>query len=298
MPAGTVGIVGTGLMGTSAAQRLTACGLSVIVANRSPERARALAEASGCTFSPTFRELAQRSGCVLVLTSGEEGTRDAVLGSDGVLEGVEPGTVVIVASTISPGLVDELRTAAQRARALLLDAPISGRPTELSAGGVTFLVGADSEELEQVRDVLSLLGTVVHVGPVGSGAAMKLAINVVVFALLGGIAEALALASRAGVNLGTAYEALQNSAISSRFVDLRRDHFVETSAPVLFSMDAALENLQLINQTAESYGLQLPQSGANASAVAAAVSAGLGSADVTALFQALAPPLDNPEPDL
>ena len=283
-----VGIVGCGRMGANATRRLIDSSFPVTVANRTMSRAAALAESSGCQLSPSFKHLGERSDVVLVLTSGVEGTRSALVGDDGVLAGAREGTLVVVMSTVTRGLIQELHEIAWSGGVDLIDAPISGRPTELATGDVSILVGGSAESVQRASDVLSVLGAMLHVGPVGAAAAMKLSVNTVVFGLLAAIAECIALASRAGVDPVVAYDVLQASAVGSKFVDLRREFFVNDVPPaVQFSMGAARENLLLIESTASELGLTMPQVLTNLATVKRAIAAGMSEDDVTQLGRLL-----------
>jgi 3-hydroxyisobutyrate dehydrogenase/2-hydroxy-3-oxopropionate reductase len=290
MAAVSVGIVGVGRMGAAAARRLAAQGFTVCLANRTRDAAAALADELGCSCCESFAELAEASDVVLVVTAGEDGTRSVLSGDGGVLTGVRADTPVVVMSTVTPAFVGELAGAASASGVPLVDAPISGRPVELAQGGVSVFVGGPAETVERVRPILSQLGSVVHVGPTGSAAAMKLAVNTVVFGLLGALAEGVALAASAGVDRATAYDILRGSAVASPFIDLRRAYFVDDAPPpVQFSMASAQQTLELIAAAARELGVALPQTATNLATVGQAVDAGLADRDITGLARFLAP---------
>ena len=105
---------------------------------------------------------------------------------------------------------------------------------------------------------------VTHVGPLGSGAALKLAVNALIFAINNSVSEALVLAEKAGIDRGLAYEVFAASAAGAPFVGYKRDSFVEPdTTPVGFSMDLALKDLRLIVELADRLGVPMPQSRVN-----------------------------------
>jgi 3-hydroxyisobutyrate dehydrogenase-like beta-hydroxyacid dehydrogenase len=275
-----VGIVGTGRMGAAAARRLAATGFPLVLCNRSPARAAALAAEIGCAHVDGLAEAAGRSDALLVLTSGEEATRSAVAG---VLAGAPAGTSVAVMSTVTPSLVVELAERAGESGIALGDAPISGRPDELADGKVAIFVGGSPETVSALDPVLSTLGKALPVGPVGAAAAMKLAVNTVVFSLVTGIGESMELARSAGVDPALAYDILCASAVGSRFIELRRQHYVDGTAPVQFSIEQSRETLDLIVSAAAGLGISLPQVATNLELASKAVAAGAAERDATAL---------------
>lgn len=278
-----VGIIGTGRMGSAAARRLVATGFPVCVSNRSQSRATALAEEVGCAHAESFRENAARSDIVLVLTSGEQATESAITGESGVLAGAEAGKIVAVMSTVTPSLVVELAQAAKGSGVMLADAPISGRPDELAAGQVAIFVGGPRDTTRPLDPVLSALGKVLHVGPVGAAAAMKLAVNTVVFSLVTAIGESMELARSAEVDAALAYDILCASAVGSQFIELRRHHYVDATSPVQFSIQQAQETLQLIVTAAARLGISLPQVATNLDLANNALAAGVAEQDITTL---------------
>jgi 3-hydroxyisobutyrate dehydrogenase/2-hydroxy-3-oxopropionate reductase len=144
----------------------------------------------------------------------------------------------------------------------ILDAPVSGSTVLAASGQLTIMAGGSAEDLERARPALELVSkAITHVGPLGSGAALKLAVNALIFATNNSVAEALVLAERAGIDRATAYEVFASSAAGSPFVGYKRDAFVEPDGtPVAFSIDLALKDLRLIIGLAERLGVSVPQS--------------------------------------
>jgi 3-hydroxyisobutyrate dehydrogenase-like beta-hydroxyacid dehydrogenase len=186
-------------------------------------------------------------------------------GVDGAMAGLRPGAVSVDMSTVLPATIRGLAPAVRAAGAGILDAPVSGSVASTLNGELTIMVGGDAADLERARPVLSCLaGRIFHVGDLGAGAAMKLAVNTVIFGLNGALAESLVLAERNGIDRALAYEILAASAVGAPYVGYKRAAFLEPDAtPVAFSLSLAEKDLSLIQQLAAASGPSMPQATVN-----------------------------------
>src|SRR3990172_7595295 len=150
--------------------------------------------------------------------------------------------------------------AARAAGAGILDAPVSGSVALAEAGRLTIMVGGETDDVERARPVLEALATsIFHMGPLGSGAAMKLAVNTVIFGLNEALAEGLALAQAAGIGRVAAYDVLTASAAGAPYVGYKRAAFLEPeTTPVAFSLALAAKDLRLIADLARQVALSMP----------------------------------------
>ena len=210
-------------------------------------------------------------------------------GPDGLAAGLRPGAVVLETSTIDPETVRMVQPLVAERDATLLDAPVSGSVPLVQRGELTFMVGGDSAALDKVRPTLDILAKqVFHVGDVGAGAIVKLSVNTVVHALNAALSEALVLAERAGVPRETTYEVFAASAIAAPFVGYKREAFVHPdTAPVAFTLDLVAKDLELIQTLAERVGAPMRQTATTSRVVKAAIAAGLGEYDMSAIAQFL-----------
>jgi 3-hydroxyisobutyrate dehydrogenase-like beta-hydroxyacid dehydrogenase len=174
-----------------------------------------------------------------------------------------------------------------------LEAPISGRPADVAGGRATVIVGGDESVAANAAGTLEALGRVLTVGPVGSASVMKLAVNLVVFTHVVGIAESLALAESAGIAPDTAYDVLSASAVASDFIRVRRSLYLDSTAPVQFPMGAGVGVSSAILDAASAAGLDLPVIAAAAAAFRTAASTD-GSRDVTRIVDDLRRPANGP----
>jgi len=280
-----VAVVGTGRMGAAMAGTLRRAGIEVVVFNRTRAKADAAAEAAGAAVAATAREAAASAQVVVSSLADDAAVGAAYTGRDGIVAGLQPGAVVCEASTIDPGTVRRLRPLVEDRGASLLDTPVSGSVSTVEAGQLTIMAGGDAAVLERARPALDPLAKqIFHVGELGAGAVMKLAVNSVLHGLNLALAEALVLAERAGVERAVAYEVFAASAIAAPFVHYKREAFEHPGRPpVAFSIDLVAKDLDLILALAAEAGATMDQAATNARVAAAAVAAGLGDHDLSEL---------------
>jgi 3-hydroxyisobutyrate dehydrogenase-like beta-hydroxyacid dehydrogenase len=280
-----VAVVGAGRMGAAMVGTLCRAGVEVVVYNRTRAKADAAAEGTEAAVAATAREAAASAQVVLSSLADDAAVGAAYTGGDGIVAGLQPGAVVCEASTVDPGTVRRLRPLVEDRGASLLDTPVSGSVSTVEAGQLTIMAGGDPAVLERVRPVLDPLAKqIFHVGELGAGAVMKLAVNSVLHGLNLAVAEALVLAERAGVERSTAYEVFAASAIAAPFVHYKREAFEHPGRPpVAFSLDLVAKDLDLILALAAQAGAPMEQAATNSRVAEAAVAAGLGGHDLSEL---------------
>jgi 3-hydroxyisobutyrate dehydrogenase-like beta-hydroxyacid dehydrogenase len=280
----TVAVVGTGRMGGAMVGTLRRAGFDVLAFNRTAAKAEAVAAATGATVAGSAAEAAAGAGVVLTSLS-DDTVKDAYGGPRGIAAGLRPGTVVLESTTVDPRTVLGLRPMVEERGASLLDTPVSGSVMLVERGELTVMVGGDAAALEQARPVLDALAAkVFHVGDLGAGATMKLVVNAILHGLNLAMSEGLVLAEKAGVERTAAYEVMAASAWAGPFVHYKRAAFERPEeTPVAFSLDLAGKDLDLALDLAERAGARLEQAATNRRVVRAAIAAGMGGADLSAL---------------
>ena len=280
-----VGVLGIGRMGGSMARALDVAGFDVICWNRTPDAAEAVAQELGGRAVARPADVAAAADVCLSMLADGAAVEAVYRGPDGLLAGARPGNVLVDSSTVPPSTMRGFAAEARAAGAGLLDAPVSGSVGLAQAGGLTIMVGGEAADLETARPVLDALArTVVHMGPLGSGSAMKLAVNTLIFGLNQAVAEGLVLAEVAGIDRALAYDVLTASAAGAPFVGYKRAAFLEPDAtPVAFSLDLAAKDLGLIADLAREVGVPVPQAITNRQAIVAASVGGRGGRDFSSV---------------
>ncbi|MBM2809847.1 MAG: Hgd 1 [Chloroflexi bacterium] len=205
----TVGVVGVGAMGSVFVERFIAAGVKTLVYDVSPvaiDRAIGL----GGEACPSAQALARESDIVHVMVRNDAQMLECVLGSGGILDGLSAGKVLVLDSTVHPSTTRKIAEAARPRGIGLADACIGGIPAVLRAGDSSVIVGGDPDLVERIRPHLSRIGTVYHVGPVGSGNVTKIVKNLILGAHRLIISEGLQIAVAAGVEPLRVLEVLQH----------------------------------------------------------------------------------------
>ena len=206
-----VGFIGLGTMGLPMASNLLAAGHTVRGYDVDAERVRML-EAKGGQAADSARQAAEDADVVVSMLPASRHVLAAMLGPDGAIEGLDPGTTVLEMSTVDPGTSRRVAAAVGERGGRMLDAPVSGGSLGARDATLTIMVGGDAGVLDEQRDVLRAMGArIVHCGPIGMGETVKLANNLLAGTSTVAVAEAFALGIRAGVDPAVLYEVIQNS---------------------------------------------------------------------------------------
>jgi 3-hydroxyisobutyrate dehydrogenase len=291
-----VAFVGVGRMGAGMAGRLLGAGHEVVAWNRSRAKADALA-ARGARVASTPRQAADGADAVVVMVSDDDASRSVWTGPDGLLGGAAPGTLAVECSTLSHAWVLELAAAARDGGLRYVDCPVTGLPDAAAAGRLTLLVGADDADLAAARPLLEpLSAAVLHFGPVGAGTAYKLIVNLMGAVQIAGLAEGMAMAERAGLDLGLVARAVESGQAASPQVVRNAWRIVEGDHddPVVFSGHLRRKDADYGVRLAGSLGVD-PRFGAVALAgLDRLVAMGLGDQNESAVVEVARAPADRP----
>jgi 3-hydroxyisobutyrate dehydrogenase-like beta-hydroxyacid dehydrogenase len=275
-----VAVVGLGAMGSRIAKRLLDTGHEVVVWNRSPGKAGPLVE-RGASEARTPAEAAAAAEAVLIMVADPSALRAVTEGSDGILDGAGAGTTLIQMSTVGPADVDEL--AAKLPEGVeLLDAPVLRGISEAEAGTLEVFASGEPELVERLQPLLSALGEVLHVGPLGAGTAAKLVANSALFGTLVVLGEALALARALGLQDEKAFDVLTATPLAAQ-AERRREAFETGEYPLRFSLSLGRKDADLIMAAAHAAGIDAKVAAAVREWLAEAERAGKGDADYSAI---------------
>jgi 3-hydroxyisobutyrate dehydrogenase-like beta-hydroxyacid dehydrogenase len=276
-----VGFAGLGRMGRPMARNLVASGFDVVVHNRTLSKAEDFAGETGAAVAATPRELAE--GCEVVITMLADGPAlvAAYEGDDGMVAGMGPGSVGVDMGTSGPGDVTRVRTMVEGAGARLVDAPVSGSTPAAEAGTLLVMVGGSAEDYAIVEPILAAVGNPEHVGPAGSAATLKLAVNSILYGVNEALAEAVILSERSGVDPEKVLDIVSRSAAGAPMVAYRMPQYLDPDHnPITFTMDLAAKDLRLTLDHAADLGLTMPQAERTLDTVEALIDAGYGDRDL------------------
>jgi 3-hydroxyisobutyrate dehydrogenase len=279
-----VAFLGLGAMGSRMAWRLVEAGHDVTVWNRSAAPAQAFANAGGKAAATPSAAVAG-ADFVFSMVTDDNAARDVWLSPDvGALHGLKSGAIAIECSTVTPAWVRELSAALSNAGAQLMDAPVAGSRPQAEAGQLVFMVGSNVSALDAAKPILAALAAnVVHVGDVGQGAVLKLAVNTLFAAQLQSVAELLGFLSRNGFGAEEAAELLGNFPIVAPPVAAAARMMAARSTAPLFTIDLIEKGLGYILETAAASRADLPGAQNIRAIFQLAQARGLGQANVSGL---------------
>ena len=284
----TIAFLGLGNMGLGMARRLLHAGHDLHVYNRTTSKAAEL-ESAGARRFPTPREACAGVEAVFAMTADDASSRAMWLGPDGALAArLAPNTFAIECSTLSHKWV--LQLAAQvRAQSLrYLDAPVTGLPDMAAAGALTLLVGADKADLDSARPLLdAVCNRILHFGAVGSGTAYKLIVNLLGAIQIASLAEGMALAEKAGLDLETVASAIGTGQAASPQVvrNARRIVDDDHDVNVLFTPVLRLKDTRYALELAAELGTRAPFGGLAAEQLQQLIDLGYGNVNESAIVE-------------
>lgn len=277
----TVAVVGLGGMGSRIAARLIQAGHRVLVWNRSPAKARLLGE-MGAWIAQTPADAASQAEMLITMVSDAAALQAVTEGPAGVAAGASASLLVIEMSTSGQAAVARLASVLPEGTGLV-DAPVLGSLDEASAGSLTIFVGGPATMAERAAPLLSALGTSLHCGDLGAGAAAKLVANAALFSTLCGLGEALVLAGRLGLCDEAAYRVLAATPLAAQ-AERRRPAIEHGHYPPRFPLRLARKDADLIGQASGDGLGELRLMNAARAWFAEAQQAGLGNQDYTAVL--------------
>lgn len=270
-------------MGSGMAGRLLSGGFPLSVYNRNHQKTARFGEA-GAFVAATPREAAARADIVISMVADDGASRAVWFGENGALSGVKRGAVLIESSTLSVSYVHELSAAATQRSCELLDAPVTGTKPHAESGELLFLVGGSPQALAAARPVLAVMSRdIVHLGPTGSGALLKLINNFLCGVQAASLAEASALIDAGGLDREKAFSVLTNGAPGSPLIKAISARALSPAAPPNFLLHLMSKDLRYALAEASSRDLHLDTAAAALRIFEHALEIGRGEQDFSAV---------------
>jgi 3-hydroxyisobutyrate dehydrogenase-like beta-hydroxyacid dehydrogenase len=258
----SVGLIGLGLMGRPMAANLLKAGHELTIWNRTASRGDELV-AKGAKRGATPREVAAASEVVITIVSDPPALESVLWGESGVFAGLPRGGALIESSTVTPNLEKRAAAAAAAAGADFLEAPVTGGTWGAEKGELVFMVGGEASTLKRVEPILGAMGKRwFHLGPVGAGQTVKLAMNLILDLEVQALAEALALVTRAGVPGESLVEVMQSSMGRSPLLDVKAPMMLKGEYKPSFPLRLMHKDVSLALDLANQLGVPLPAAAA------------------------------------
>jgi 3-hydroxyisobutyrate dehydrogenase len=252
-----IGFIGLGIMGQGMSQNLLRAGFVVNVWNRTSRRMDPLIEAGadGCA-NPA--DVAAKSDIIITCVSDTPDVEAVILGENGVIHGLRPGSLVIDMSTISPQATRNIAAALAEKEVKMLDAPISGGSEGAAKGTLSIMIGGDTDQVERALPALQAMGkTITHVGETGAGQTVKLVNQILVVVTMLGVSEALLFAQAGGLDLKKTLNAVEAGAAGSWMLSNRGPQVIDRDWRPGFTIDLQQKDLRLVMEAADQLGVPM-----------------------------------------
>jgi 2-hydroxy-3-oxopropionate reductase len=284
-----IGFIGLGLMGRPMAKNLLKAGYPVIVHSRSQGPVDDLV-ASGATRASSPADIARQATRIITMVPDSPDVEQVLEGPDGVFAAVQPGTIIIDCSSIAPAVARRLAARAASLGAQMLDAPVSGGDIGAIQGTLSIMVGGDTDAFAAVKPILDVMGNaerVVHIGDAGAGQLCKLCNQMVIGGTLAVVAEAFALAKKAGVDAARVREALLGGFAQSRVLDVHGNRVLQNAYKPGFYTRLYAKDMRNVITTLAEYDVPAPVSALVQQFVNATMAAGRGDDDNSIMAKAI-----------
>lgn len=281
-----VAFIGLGIMGSRMAKNLHRGGVSLIVHNRTKEKAEELLEL-GAEWANSPKEAAEKADIVFTMVSNPQIVEELFFNPEnGLALGFKKGTLWIDSSTVSPSFSRKMAGEASIRDCRFLDAPVSGSLIPAEKGELIFLVGGSQHDFEEAKPYFDMMGKVSHyLGETGKGSSMKLLINSMLAQDLAIFAETLHLGVAMGFSKDQVMETLLNHPVSAPILKGKRDKLMGEEYEAEFPLKHMQKDLHLVSETAFELNRALPIANATKELYAQAKQNGLGDLDISAIYK-------------
>ena len=253
-----IGFIGLGIMGKPMSLNLLKAGFDVTVYNRTePKTAEPVSKGAKKANSPA--EAAADSTVIITIVSDTPDVESVILERNGVIESIQPDSVVIDMSTISPEATRKIAARLKEKGAHMLDAPVSGGEQGAIDGTLSIMTGGETAIFGRCLPILQTMGrNIIHVGSNGMGQTVKLVNQILVSGTLNSVVEALIFAQKSGVDVEKAIDAVKGGAAGSWQLANLAPRIVERDFRPGFMIDLMVKDLNLVTGSAGEMGIDLP----------------------------------------
>jgi 3-hydroxyisobutyrate dehydrogenase-like beta-hydroxyacid dehydrogenase len=285
-----IGFIGLGIMGSRMAANLQKGGHSLVVFNRSRDKAEPLL-AEGARWADSPAVLAPQVEVVFTMLADPAAVEEAALGQDGFLSRLAPGQIWIDCSTVNPSFSRKMAAeAAQSHNIRFLGAPVSGSKNMAASAKLTFLVGGDAGDLETCRSLLKCMGNkIIHCGGPGTGASLKMVMNQLLGTVMAAFAEGLVLGESLGLSRELLFDTLLGSPAAAPFLSVKRERIEKRDFEHAdFPLQWLQKDLHLASVSAYETGVSMPVTNVAKEIYRFAIREGHGEEDFSAIYDFLA----------
>lgn len=283
-----IGFIGIGLMGTHMARHLLEAGYPLTIWNRSEEKAQGLL-AAGAKWAESPKILASESDVVITIVTDSSASEQVCCGPDGVLEGANPGMILIDMGSIAPEMSRSIAGRAREKGVMMLDAPVTGNPKVAAAGNLGVMIGGPKDTYEACLPLFEILSAkIVYVGEEnGTGTTLKLINNLILGVAIEAVAEAMVLASKVSIDPQKVIDITSVGGARTGAMETRGGRMITGDYSPGFSTNNMYKDLTSVIGLADEFGVTLPATSTSWDILRAAKSRGDGNLDSCCVMKVL-----------
>lgn len=280
-----IGFIGLGIMGSRMANNLLKSNNKLFVYNRTKEKANELISA-GAVFIEDMKILGEKSDVLFTMLSDPNAVDKMVLGENSILSAMKENSIWIDCTTVNPEFSLREQKEANSRKIRFIDAPVAGTKLPAERGELVLLAGGDKKDIEEVTPLLNFIGKkIIHVGEAGKGAAMKMAVNVVLGLSMAAYAEALNLGEAFGLEKTLVVETLNSMPVTSKFLQMKERKLIDEDFETEFPLQWMHKDLYLASKEAYKHNLPVPVINAAKELFAMAKKNGFAEMDISSIYK-------------
>jgi 2-hydroxy-3-oxopropionate reductase len=255
-----IGFIGLGIMGKPMAKNLLKAEFSIVAYDLNKDAVEDLVKA-GALAARSSKEVAGRADVIITMLPDSPDVKEVILGKDGVLEGIKPGSIVIDMSSINPLVSQEIEKELRKKGVEMLDAPVSGGETGAIQGTLAIMVGGEEKVFKDCVDIFNAVGkNIVRVGGIGAGGFVKLVNQIIVAVNIAAVGEAFTLGAKAGLDPRVIHQAIRGGLAGSSVLETKAPMMFGRNFKAGFKIKLHHKDLQNALSTAKDLGVPLPLS--------------------------------------
>ncbi len=280
-----IGFIGLGIIGKPMSKNLIKAGYDVLIFDLNKAAVDDVVAAGG-KAAPSIAEIAKACKCIITMLPNSPHVAAVALGEGGIVHNAAPGTLVVDMSSISPLAVREIHDKLKEKGIRMLDAPVSGGEPKAIDGTLSVMIGGAQADFDEAMPVLEkMAGSVVRVGEIGAGNITKLANQIIVAVNIAALAEALALAAKAGADPELVFQAIRGGLAGAAAMEAKTPMMLDRNIKPGFKVNLHIKDLGNIIDTGHGVGVPLPLSTVVMEMLQSLKVAGMGDADHSALIR-------------
>ena len=283
-----VGFIGLGIMGSRMADNLAEAGYELLIYNRTKEKASNLLKRKNVSWKDSPARLAEEADILFTMVSSPSVVEQLAAGEEGFLEHLNSGAIWVDSSTVNPSFTRKMASLSKRYNIHFLDAPVAGSKMPAKEGELIFLVGGDTELVNNCAPFFKAMGKkYIHVGENGKGTSLKMVFNLLLGQAMNAFSEGIALGESLGIDKDTLFNTLLGSPVVAPFIATKRQMMDQNIYEAEFPLKWLQKDLQLASETAYEQGVALPAVNVIKEIYAQAKKAGYADEDFSAIYKYL-----------